>query len=132
MHRAFGGGLFIVMHVPFVQHFMQLILLELPFGDSPDRVSVQKWHSMLTMDYLRPVLPADPAVLTPRLKKAIEQGWLSYPSMRPTADDILSAVDDCVQQQLAAAMLARENGNRSIVSNSTGRNFSLESSSSNV
>ncbi len=103
-----------------------MILLELPFGDSPDRVSVQKWHSMLTTDYLRPVLPADPAVLSPRLKKAIEQGWLSYPSMRPAAEDILAAVDECVQQQLAAAVLASERGTRSIV-NSTGRAFSLES-----
>ncbi len=70
---------------------IQLILLELPFGDTPDRVSVQKWHSMLTNDYLRPVLPA---TLPPRLKKIIEQGWLSYPSMRPSADDILAIFDD--------------------------------------
>lgn len=49
---------------------------------------------MLTTDYLRPVLP--PA-FPPKLKKIIEQGWLTYPSMRPSAEEILIQLDEHIK-----------------------------------
>ena len=75
----------------------QIIMLELPLGELPNRVSLEKFWSMLVEENIRPVLPKDEAVLPYTLRGAIEQGWQTDPSKRLSAEDLCAACEDCLR-----------------------------------
>lgn len=71
---------------------LQLLTLELPFGDTCELVSVEKWLAILK-DGTRPALPNS---LPAPLRGVLEQGWSTDPDDRPRAADILSVLDDII------------------------------------
>lgn len=56
-------------------------------------MSVQRWHQLLTVENLRPNLPE---CLPAPLRAIIRRGWVTTPSERPSAAEILEVIDQYV------------------------------------
>ena len=66
--------------------------MELPFGDLPEKVSLEKWLSLLC-EGMRPSLPQ---IIPKSLAAIIQQSWATEPTARPTAAEILGVLDAIV------------------------------------
>jgi serine/threonine protein kinase len=69
----------------------ELALLELPFGELPERVTLRTWHDKLVIDRIRPMLPVD---MPSELRALVELGMETEPDMRPTMVDLHAAFEE--------------------------------------
>jgi hypothetical protein len=71
----------------------ELALLELPFGELPERVTLRTWYDKLVMDRIRPILPMD---MPSDLRALVELGMETEPDMRPSMADLHAAFEEYV------------------------------------
>jgi hypothetical protein len=71
--------------------FSQLITLELPFGDLPERLNPKQWYEKLVDENVRPSLPTN---LDERLADLLERGMDTEPSVRPDPVEMLQVFDE--------------------------------------
>eukprot|EP01038_Epipyxis_sp_PR26KG_P012169 gene12169-16296_t len=72
----------------------ELILIDLPFGDLPERVTPKAWLQILVVENSRPDLSY--VDIPEALKDIIELGWNSDPNRRPSAQEVLNVVKTCI------------------------------------
>jgi hypothetical protein len=69
-------------------------MLELPFGDLPERVTPSQWYEKLVIENLRPTLPSD---VQDDLREVLIRGMSSSPENRPLPSDLMDVIDDVIQ-----------------------------------
>lgn len=68
-----------------------MALLELPFGELPERVTLRTWYDKLAIDRIRPILPQEMPV---GLRDIVELGMETDPDQRPSIEDLLAAFEE--------------------------------------
>jgi hypothetical protein len=71
----------------------QLVTMELPFGDLPERVTPPQWYEKLVIENLRPTLPA---AMDDDLREIMVRGMSSAPENRPLPSDIIEVLDELI------------------------------------
>ncbi len=74
--------------------FPQLVTLELPFGETPERLTGKQWYEKLVVENCRPLLPTS---LSENLRIVIEKGMNTDPNLRPDALEVFRAIDDVIK-----------------------------------
>lgn len=68
-------------------------MLELPFGELPERVTLRSWYDKLAVDRVRPILPED---MPKELREIVELGMETDPELRPSIEDLLAAFEEYI------------------------------------
>ena len=82
---------------------MELLTLNLPFGDDPELVSQEIWYNILFNENLRPNIPIN---IPTKIKDLITKGWDNKPSNRPSALEFKQIFDEILEEQLVDVSLS--------------------------
>lgn len=74
-----------------------MVTLELPFGETPERLTGKQWYDKLTVENVRPALPL---TLHEPLRLVIEKGMSTDPALRPDAMEVFRAIDDVIKGRI--------------------------------
>ena len=79
---------------------LQIILLQLPFGDSSLAYTPANWFVELTSNNIRPQLPVG---MDPQLRGSIQSMWATDPAERPAVQDVLDLFELLLREVLEDA-----------------------------